>query len=184
MRRKRIGQSVVAGLVTYALAATLGCGGSDGTGRSARVRGDVTATQASWAQCSAIKRHHADDLKAIWFRSIRPAAVEQIMSRTGSQLRAVDTKNVDPVVIDHINRAITSFEKMGDLLGSKGTVALYDEFMPSDGSLLLGSISRQKTGHYENLHRALDEIKSELDQSERQTILHMRETYGVELKPW
>jgi hypothetical protein len=170
MRISQVGGLVIGFLAVTVLVSAPGCSSPAVPAGTPARRGNVVATQTCWRKCSEIKQQQQQELSQLWFREFRPGAVEQVLQKTAARLHEVDTGDVDPVVIDHLNRMIAGLDTMGGLLGSRGHVALIDELTPSSGSALGLSVSREKSGAGTELRRALEATQAELSRSEQETI--------------
>jgi|GEM_PF-4781529 len=161
------------------------------------------STKNYWDRCRDINQRFVSDKSEIWFKEFRPSAVEATCREAASRLRELETSNVDPQVVDHVNRAIRGYETIGAIAKVKGQESLLRD--AGDTLKFIYSVSKSgRVGAYADggwvemglglfaggqkaTSDGLEQtstIASSLIESEETVIKAMREKYGVELKPW
>lgn len=161
------------------------------------------ATKNYWERCADINKQSISDKSEIWFKEFRPGAIEATCREAARRLRELDNSNVDPQVIDHVNRAIRGYETIGAIAKVKGQESLLRD--AGDTLKFIYSVSKAgRVGAFADSgwiemgiglsaggEKATAEgqaqtssIASSIVEAEETLIRTMREKYGVELKPW
>lgn len=161
------------------------------------------ATKNYWDRCIDVNNRFVSDKSEVWFKEFRPGAVEATCREAARGLRELDSGNVDPLVVEHVNRAIRGYETIGAIAKVKGRQALL-----RDAAHMLKFIYRSRSvavmgayadggwiemglGISRGGRKAATEgqdqtskIASKIIDSEEAVIKAMREKYNLEIKPW
>lgn len=160
-------------------------------------------TKHYWERSVEINNQFVAGKSEVWFKEFRPTAVEGTCREAARKLRELDTGGVDPVVIDHVSRAIRGFEQIAAIAKVKGQESLWRD--AGDTMKFIYAISKGgRVGSYGDggwmemglglfaggqkaTAEGQDEtsaVASEIMKSEESIIRHVRTKYGIELKPW
>jgi len=161
------------------------------------------ATKNYWDRCVEINSRFVSERSEIWFKEFRPSSVEAVCREAARRLRELDTSNVDPEVVDHVNRAIRGYETIAAIAKVKGQESLLRD--ASDTLIFIYRICRNSNsgafadggwlemgvGFFAGGQKATSEgqeqtrsIASSIIESEERVIKLMRQKYGIELRPW
>lgn len=165
--------------------------------------GIARATKKYWRRCIEINKRFLSDKSEIWFKELRPSSIERICRETAEGLRRLSTRDVDPQVIDHVNRAIRGYEEIGAIAKIKGRQSLTSDAahalkfaylarsMAVPGLVAGGGWVEMGLGLSPEGRKATSEgqaqsrrIASSIMKFEEAIIQAMRKKYGIELKPW
>jgi len=166
------------------------------------------ATEAFWNKCIGVNNRFIAGKAELWFKEFRPSAVASTCRDAAKGLRALNNADVDSDVIDHVNRVVRGFEKIGAIAEVKGRESLWADAMEGVGfvvktssrSKLLGSVAGAVAdsgsiaigiAHSDSAKKATSAgqrqtmgVAQELIDSEERVIKNVRDKYGMELKPW